>query len=180
LSINISPRQFSDSWLAQKIVRLLAETGFPAERLVVEVTESSLFADIDLARSIVHSLKNQGIRLALDDFGSGFSSLSHLSALPFDKIKIDREFVASISKNRQSAAIVRAVTTMAQALDVPVVAEGIEDAAAHEALLQIGCASGQGWYFGKPMPAEAVENLLRHRTAGVAALPAASALARNA
>jgi diguanylate cyclase (GGDEF)-like protein len=165
LSINISPRQFTDSWLAQKIVRLLSETGFPAERLVVEVTESCLFADIDLARTIVHSLKNQGISLALDDFGSGFSSLSHLSALPFDKIKIDRKFVASIGKDRQSAAIVRAVTTMAQALDVPVVAEGIEDAEAHEALLQMGCASGQGWFFGKPMPAEAAEQMLRHRDA---------------
>ncbi len=165
VSINISPHQFTDSWLAQKIVRLLAETGFPAERLVVEVTESCLFADIDLARTIVKSLKNQGIALALDDFGSGFSSLSHLSALPFDKIKIDRTFVASIGKNRQSAAIVRAVTTMAQALDVPVVAEGIEDAAAHETLLQMGCASGQGWYFGKPMPAEAAEQMLRHRDA---------------
>jgi EAL domain-containing protein (putative c-di-GMP-specific phosphodiesterase class I) len=165
LSINISPRQFSDSWLAQKIVRLLAETGFPAERLVVEVTESSLFADIDLARTIVHSLKNQGIALALDDFGSGFSSLSHLSALPFDKIKIDRTFVATVGKDRQSAAIVRAVTTMAQALDVPVVAEGIEDAEAHAALLQMGCTSGQGWYFGKPMQAEDAEHLLRHSRA---------------
>ncbi len=165
LSINISPRQFTDSWLAQKIVRLLAETGFPAERLVVEVTESSLFADIELARTIVRSLKNQGIKLALDDFGSGFSSLSHLSVLPFDKIKIDRAFVASIGKNRQSAAIVRAVTTMAQALDVPVVAEGIEDAEAHETVLQMGCASGQGWYFGKPMPAEDAKHLLRHSRA---------------
>ena len=165
LSINISPRQFTDSWLAQKIVRLLAESGFPAERLVVEVTESSLFADIDLARTIVQSLKNQGIKLALDDFGSGFSSLSHLSALPFDKIKIDRSFVASIDKDRQSAAIVRAVTTMAQALDVPVVAEGIEDAATHEALLEMGCASGQGWYFGKPIAAEDVLHLLRQSDA---------------
>jgi len=165
LSINISPRQFTDSWLAQKIVRLLAESGFPAERLVVEVTESSLFGDIDLARTIVQSLKNQGIALALDDFGSGFSSLSHLSALPFDKIKIDRTFVASIGKNRQSAAIVRAVTTMAQALDVPVVAEGIEDAAAHETLLQMGCASGQGWYFGKPIAAEDVPHMLHQRHA---------------
>jgi len=165
LSINISPRQFTDSWLAQKIVLLLAESGFPAERLVVEVTESSLFADIDLARTIVESLKNQGIKLALDDFGSGFSSLSHLSALPFDKIKIDRSFVASIGKNRRSAAIVRAVTTMAQALDVPVVAEGIEDAGTHEALLQMGCASGQGWYFGKPIAAEDVPHMLRQSEA---------------
>ena len=165
LSINISPRQFTDSWLAQKIVRLLAESGFPAERLVVEVTESSLFADIDLARTIVESLKNQGIKLALDDFGSGFSSLSHLSALPFDTIKIDRSFVASVGKDRQSAAIVRAVTTMAHALDVPVVAEGIEDAATHEKLLEMGCAAGQGWYFGKPIAAEDVLHLLRQSDA---------------
>jgi len=85
--------------------------------------------------------------------------------LPFDNIKIDRSFVASIGKNRQSAAIVRAVTTMAQALDVPVVAEGIEDAAAHETLLQMGCASGQGWYFGKAMAAEDVPHMLRQHHA---------------
>ena len=78
ISVNISPAQLADGWLAQRIVRILAETGFPAERLVIEITESSLFADIDLARTIVTSLKNQGIRLALDDFGTGFSSLAHL------------------------------------------------------------------------------------------------------
>ena len=99
ISVNISPTQLTDSWLAQRIVRLLTETGFPAERLVVEITESSLFADIDLARSIVTSLKNQGIRLALDDFGTGFSSLSHLRSLPFDVIKIDRSFVANIHRD---------------------------------------------------------------------------------
>ena len=163
LSINISPGQFTDSWLAQKIVRLLAESGFPADRLVVEVTESSLFADIDLARTIVTSLKNQGIALALDDFGTGFSSLSHLRALPFDKIKIDRSFVATIGRDRESAAIVRAVTTLAQALDVPVTAEGIEDASTLNAVTDMGCALGQGWYFGKPMPAEDAAHLLRDR-----------------
>ena len=99
ISVNISPVQLTDAWLAQRIVRLLTEIGFPAERLVVEITESSLFADIDLARSIVTSLKNQGIRLALDDFGTGFSSLSHLRSLPFDVIKIDRSFVANIHSN---------------------------------------------------------------------------------
>ena len=169
ISINISPGQFTDSWLAQKIVRLLSETGFPAERLVVEVTESSLFADIDLARSIVASLKNQGIKLALDDFGTGFSSLSHLRALPFDKIKIDRSFVATIGRDRESAAIVRAVTTLAQALDVPVTVEGIEDAATYDAVTDFGCAVGQGWYFGKPMAAEDVVHLLRDRGTAAAA-----------
>jgi diguanylate cyclase (GGDEF)-like protein len=160
ISVNISPTQLADSWLAQRIVRILSETAFPAERLVVEITESSLFADIDLARSIVTSLKNQGVRLALDDFGTGFSSLAHLKSLPFDIIKIDRSFVANIHAKRESVAIIRAVTTLAGALSVPVCVEGIENEAAYEAVVTLGCAIGQGWYFGKPMPAEEARELL--------------------
>src|SRR5947209_5031299 len=90
ISVNISPLQLADGWLAQRIVRILSESGFPADRLVIEITESSLFAYIDLAPTIVTSLKNQGIRLAPDDSGTFFSSLSHLRSLPFDIIKIDR------------------------------------------------------------------------------------------
>ena len=161
LSVNISPTQLTDPWLAQRIVRLLAETGFPASRLVVEITESSLFADIDQARAIVTSLKNQGISMALDDFGSGFSSLSHLRSLPFDIIKIDRSFVSTIHRDRESAAIIRAVTTLATAIGLPVTVEGIEDAATHTAVLGIGCTTGQGWYFGKPMTAEKAAELVR-------------------
>jgi len=164
ISVNISPVQLTDAWLAQRIVRLLTEIGFPAERLVVEITESSLFTDIDLARSIVTSLKNQGIRLALDDFGTGFSSLSHLRSLPFDVIKIDRSFVANIHSNKESRAIIRAVTTLASALEVPVYVEGIETEAAHAAVLGLGCAVGQGWYFGKPMTGEQAAQLLVQRT----------------
>jgi diguanylate cyclase (GGDEF)-like protein len=164
ISVNISPVQLTDAWLAQRIVRLLTEIGFPAERLVVEITESSLFADIDLARSIVTSLKNQGIRLALDDFGTGFSSLSHLRSLPFDVIKIDRSFVANIHSNKESSAIIRAVTTLAGALEVPVYVEGIETEAAHAAVLGLGCMVGQGWYFGKPMSGEQAAQLLVRRT----------------
>ena len=160
ISINISPTQFSDGWLAQRIVRILTETGFPANRLVVEITESSLFADVDLARSMVKSLKNQGVQLALDDFGTGFSSLSSLRSLPFDMIKIDRSFVSNIHQNKESAAIVRAVTTLAGALSVPVCVEGIESEAVYEAVMKFGCGVGQGWYFGKPMPAEQARDLL--------------------
>jgi diguanylate cyclase (GGDEF)-like protein len=163
LSVNIAPTQLADPWLAQKIVRCLTETRFPANRLVVEVTESSLFTDIELARTIAASLKNQGIRLALDDFGSGFSSLSHLRSLPFDVIKIDRTFTATIHHDAQSAAIVRAVTSLAKALDVPVTVEGIEDAATHAAVLGFGCAVGQGWYFGKPMTAHHAAEMLARR-----------------
>jgi EAL domain-containing protein (putative c-di-GMP-specific phosphodiesterase class I) len=171
VSVNISPSQFSDGWLAERIVRILTETSFPADRLVIEITESSLFGDIDLARNIITSLKNQGIRLALDDFGTGFSSLAHLRSLPFDLIKIDRSFVTNIHEGGQSAAIVRAVATLADALEVPILVEGIENEAAHAAVLAIGCSSGQGWYFGKPMEADQAEQLLGRRRPA----PAASA-----
>jgi EAL domain-containing protein (putative c-di-GMP-specific phosphodiesterase class I) len=135
--------------------------------LTVEITESTLFADMELAKVIVSSLKNQGISVALDDFGSGFSSLSHLRELPFDMIKIDRSFVSEMVTGRESEAIVRAVTTLAQALGVPVTAEGIEDAATHQAAAQRGCSFGQGWYFSKPMSLEAATHLMdrKHSTA---------------
>ena len=161
LSINISPRQFTDSWLAQKIVRLLAETGFPAERLVVEVTESSLFGDIDLARTIVEASRTRGSSSRSTISAAASRRCRILAPCRSTRSRSTESFVASIDKNRQSAAIVRAVTTMAQALDVPVVAEGIEDAATHEKLLEMGCALGQGWYFGKPIAAEDVLHLLR-------------------
>jgi EAL domain-containing protein (putative c-di-GMP-specific phosphodiesterase class I) len=161
ISVNISPSQFTDGWLAQRVVRMLTETAFPADRLVVEITESSLFADLELARTIVTSLKNQGMRLALDDFGTGFSSLSNLRSLPFDMIKIDRSFVTDLPRNRESMAIIRAVTTLAGALSVPVCVEGIESDAAYAAVVSLGCEVGQGWYIGKAMPAEDATELLK-------------------
>jgi len=163
ISVNISPFQLADGWLAQRIVKTLAETGFPAERLVIEITESSLFADLDLAKTIVASLKNQGIRLALDDFGTGFSSLAHLRSLPFDIIKIDRAFVTNIDAKRENSAIVRAVATLAGALRVPVCVEGIENEESYRTVVQLGCQIGQGWYFGKAMPAEAARDMLEAR-----------------
>ena len=131
---------------------------------MIEITESSLFADIELARTIVTSLKNQGVRLALDDFGTGFSSLSHLRSLPFDIIKIDRSFVSNVSVKRENSAIIRAVTTLAGALSVPVCVEGIESEATFHAVVALGCAIGQGWYFGKPMRSDQVRELLVGRS----------------
>jgi EAL domain-containing protein (putative c-di-GMP-specific phosphodiesterase class I) len=176
ISVNISPTQLADGWLAQRIVRILAETGFPAERLVVEVTESSLFADMELARTIVTSLKNQGVRLALDDFGTGFSSLAHLRSLPFDIIKIDRSFVSDMKAKRENGAIIRAVTTLAGALSVPVCVEGIESEATYDAVIALGCAIGQGWYFGKPMRADQVRELLAGSKRSAGEPPASSAV----
>jgi diguanylate cyclase (GGDEF)-like protein len=163
LSVNISPAQLKDPWLAQKIVKLLVETGFPAARLEIEITESSLFQNLPLAQSIVGSLKNQGIRLALDDFGTGYSSLAHLRALPFDRIKIDRSFVTSINKDPESAAIVNAISKLGESLNLPITAEGIENSEIHDRLRAMGCHKGQGWHFGKPMTVVAARRMLAER-----------------
>jgi EAL domain-containing protein (putative c-di-GMP-specific phosphodiesterase class I) len=163
LSVNISPAQLKDPWLAQKIVKLLVETGFPASRLEIEITESSLFQNLPLAQSIVGSLKNQGIRLALDDFGTGYSSLAHLRALPFDRIKIDRSFVTSINRDPESAAIVTAISKLGESLNLPITAEGIEDGDIRDRLREMGCHKGQGWHFGKPMTVAAARRMLAER-----------------
>jgi EAL domain-containing protein (putative c-di-GMP-specific phosphodiesterase class I) len=106
------------------------------------------------------------MRLALDDFGTGFSSLAHIRSLPFDIIKIDRSFVTNVGEKRENAAIIRAVTTLAAALSVPVCVEGIESEAVYEAVLRLGGTIGQGWYFGKPATAEQTRELLAERRRG--------------
>lgn len=163
LSVNISPWQLRDAWLAQKIIKVLTETGFPASRLEIEITETALFDNLPLAQSIVGSLKNQGIKLALDDFGTGYSSLAHLRALPFDRIKIDKSFIISINVNQESAAIVNAITRLGDSLNLPITAEGIEDADIEERLRAIGCAKGQGFLYGRPLSVPNVRRLLAER-----------------
>ena len=163
ISVNISPVQLKDPWLAQKIVKLLVETGFPANRLEVEITESSLFKNLSLAQSIVGSLKNQGIKISLDDFGTGYSSLAHLRALPFDRIKIDRSFVSSMEDNAESEAIVRAITGLGESLGVPITAEGIEHESVIAKLNELGCSKGQGWHYGQPTSIEDTRALLAEK-----------------
>jgi len=163
ISVNISPWQLRDAWLAQKIIKLLTETGFPASRLEIEITESALFDNLSLAQSIVGSLKNQGVRLSLDDFGTGYSSLAHLRALPFDRIKIDKSFVQSLLDSADSEAIVNAIARLGESLNLPVTAEGVEDAAVEARLKAIGCARSQGWLYGKPKSATETRRLLAER-----------------
>jgi diguanylate cyclase (GGDEF)-like protein len=180
LSINISPSQLRDAWLAQKIIKALTETGFPASRLEIEITESSLFENLPLAQSIVGSLKNQGIRIALDDFGTGYSSLAHLRALPFDRIKIDKSFVSSLIGNAESAAIVNAITRLGDGLNLSITAEGIEDAATRDRIAALGCAKGQGYLFGRPLSIAETRRLLAERRllAAYDAAPAAPPVRR--
>jgi len=163
LSVNISPWQLKDPWLAQKIIKLLTETGFAPARLEIEITESSLFDNLAMAQSIVASLKNQDIKLALDDFGTGYSSLAHLRALPFDRIKIDKSFVMSVNQNAESAAIVNAITRLGESLNLPITAEGIEDQAIEQRIRGLGCARGQGYVYGRPLSLANARRLLAER-----------------
>ena len=160
IAINLSPTQFHDRWLAHKVLAVLAETGLPAGRLEVEVTENALVADIETARTTVLSLKNQGVRIALDDFGTGYSSLHSLRELPFDKVKIDRSFVASHSESRDSRKIVAAIIGLSHSLGLPTTAEGIECAADAEWLTSLGCDQGQGFHYSPPLSAAEVDELL--------------------
>ena len=163
ISVNISPVQLRDPWLAQKIVKLLVKTGFPANRLEVEITETSLFENVELAQSIIGSLKNQGVRVALDDFGTGYSSLAHLRALPFDRIKIDRSFIQSVNTNAESAAIVQAIAGLGETMNLPITAEGIEDQAIVDYLCKLGCMKGQGFLYGQPQAANNTRRMLAER-----------------
>ncbi len=163
ISINISPWQLRDAWLAQKIIKVLTETGFPPQRCEIEITETALFDNLALAQSTVASLKNQGVRLALDDFGTGYSSLAHLRALPFDRIKIDKSFVTSLTESADSAAIVNAIARLGESLNLPITAEGVEDAEIEERLIGIGIGKGQGWYYGKPLSIAGARRLLAER-----------------
>jgi diguanylate cyclase (GGDEF)-like protein len=160
LSVNISPKQLSDPWLAEKILKLLAESGLPARRLEVEITESSLFENLEVAQAVVASLKSQGIKLSLDDFGTGYSSLAHLRALPFDRIKIDRSFVLTLNKDPQSWTMVQSIADLGRNIGVPVTVEGVESAAIELRVRGLGCELGQGWFFGQAAPAAQIRQLL--------------------
>ncbi|MVA23879.1 EAL domain-containing protein [Agrobacterium vitis] len=156
LAFNLSPTQLKDRLLGSRIIKILLETGLPAERLEIEVTESAVVRDLDAAMAVVVELRTAGIRIALDDFGTGFSSLSQLSNIPFDKIKIDRSFVSSFEANEKQAKIVKSIVGLGQGLGVETTAEGIERESQYEHLKLLGCEYGQGYLFGKAMPADEV------------------------
>lgn len=160
LAVNISPVQLSDPNLDKQIMKLLVETGFPPQRLELEITESSLLEDTPLVLSTITSLKALGIRISLDDFGTGYSSMTQLKAFPFDRIKIDRSFVFSMLENKESAAIVNSIASLASSLKVPITAEGIESDEMRAYLDEIGCMDGQGWLYGRPTSREELMRLL--------------------
>lgn len=163
LSFPLSTAQFHDAWLAQKIIKTLTESGFPAHRLEVEITENALFANLALAQSIVVSLKNQGIALALDEFGSGYSSLAHLRALPFDRVRIDPNFISDMAADPELMKIVTAIVQLGDTLNLPIAAKGLRDAETQERLRMIGCAHGQGPFYGPAMDLGQVRQFLAEK-----------------
>lgn len=160
LACNVSALQLRDRGLPAMVRAALDESGFPAHRLELEITESALVGDLDLARTLLGELKALGVRLALDDFGTGYSSLRHLQMLPFDKIKIDASFVGAMANDVESRKIVAAVVGLGHSLGLPTVAEGVEEPETAALLRGLGCDVGQGWLFGRPGPAEAASALL--------------------
>ena len=173
LSFNLSPSQLVDQNTGLHILAILERTGFEPRRLEIEITETGLMSDPTSAEKIVNDLRRCGIRVSLDDFGTGQSSLGRLREFQFDKLKIDRSFVSSILSDRPSEHIIRAILAMCEGLGMDVVAEGIEEEAQAERLIAFGCAGGQGYMFGKPVDADATlaylrENLRGARRSGVA------------
>jgi diguanylate cyclase (GGDEF)-like protein len=163
LSINISPHQFKDRLLAARILSILRETGFDPRRLEIEITESALTNDLDVARATLGVLQSAGVSIALDDFGTGYSSLYHLRELKFDKIKIDRSFVQSL-ENEESAKIISAIIGLGQSLGIMTTAEGIENLDNSDWLAERGCTFGQGFLFGAPVPATGAVKLIESTT----------------
>ena len=162
LALNIAPTQLRDAQLPDKLLAILAETGFEPDRLEVEITENALVEDFQAAKTLLLSLKARGVRIALDDFGTGYSSLNHLRQLPFDKLKIDRSFVMAMQESEESRKIVDAIVSLSHSLGLEIVAEGIEDSAAAEHLSRLGCEFGQGFLYGRPAPGQAADaSLLR-------------------
>jgi diguanylate cyclase (GGDEF)-like protein/PAS domain S-box-containing protein len=160
IAVNLSPIQFKHSNLVNVIVGALAASGLPASRLELEITESLLLEADPKNIAVLHELRALGVHIVMDDFGTGFSSLNYLRSFPFDKIKIDRSFVNDIAKGGESMAIVKAIIDLARALDIGVVAEGVETEEQLNRLVAEGCNEVQGYYFSKPAPIENFEKIL--------------------
>jgi diguanylate cyclase len=169
IAINISGREFCDLRLPTIIRQALNEYGLPANVLAAEITEGSLVHDNEVAVEVFKSLAQTGVHISLDDFGMGYSSLNYLKRLPIDSIKIDRSFIENLPFDADSAAITQAIISMAQHLNLDIVAEGVERANQAEYLLKLGCQIAQGYYYSPPLDVKGIEALLSNQAAGVAA-----------
>jgi diguanylate cyclase (GGDEF)-like protein/PAS domain S-box-containing protein len=160
-AINLSARQLRDADIVKQVIRALEETGLPAKRLELELTESMLMHDTKRVLHTLEALKEIGVSLAIDDFGTGYSSLSYLKSFPIDHLKIDRSFVMDIPHDPNNGAIVRAVIDMSHSLGLKVIAEGVETREQLDFLLEQDCDEIQGYYFSKPLPKDDLTQFLK-------------------
>ena len=159
IAVNMCARQFHDQDLSETVIRILDETGFPSANLELELTESSVMQDPDFAAGVLSRLKSMGIKISIDDFGTGFSSLASLKRLPIDALKIDRSFVRDATSDTDDAALVMAIITLAHNLRLKVIAEGVETEDQLKFLQLLRCDEIQGFLFSKPLPADALASL---------------------
>ena len=156
VAVNLSARQFADGTVLTAVMDALRETGLPAERLELEITETTLMRDDAATLAILERLRGFGISIALDDFGTGYSSLNYLRRFPFDKIKIDQSFIRDLPSHSQCVAIVRAVTELAKTLGIATVAEGVETRDHLARVQAAGCTAVQGYLISRPVARTAV------------------------
>lgn len=177
LSINISPVQLRDPWFSQKLLKMLVAAKFPPHRLEIEITESCLHENVGMVRSMITSLRNQGVKVSLDDFGTGYSSFEQLRTLPFDRLKIDKSFIAELRDNEGRSRIVDAIVSLGRGLNLPMTAEGVEDETILAALREMGGLKAQGYVYGKPETADQVRQRLK--LAGLLVTPTRPARSRD-
>jgi diguanylate cyclase (GGDEF)-like protein/PAS domain S-box-containing protein len=168
-SVNLSARQLAAPDVVERVTRALARSGLAPQRLTVEITETAVLEDVDEAVRVLERLKRLGLRVAVDDFGTGYASLGYLKRLPVDCVKIDRSFITGVDAGGEDAKIAAAVIGLAAALELAVVAEGIETEAQRQALIELGCRAGQGYLFARPQPSAATADFLAARGAPAAA-----------
>ena len=161
ISINLSAKHFSSKTLVKDIKKILKETGVPAQNLEIEITEGVLISKTQHAEKLLRELKALGFNISLDDFGSGYSSLSYLKQLPINRLKIDRAFVYDLENNKDSRMIIEAIVNLADSMDLSVIAEGIETESQVNVLTELNCFEGQGYLFSKPCPADDFFKLLQ-------------------
>jgi EAL domain-containing protein (putative c-di-GMP-specific phosphodiesterase class I) len=174
LSVNLSPRQFRQPDLDVAVADILHRSGLDPCHLKLEITEGAIMENTDCSSATLGKLKALGVKLAVDDFGTGYSSLSYLKRLPLDVLKIDQSFVKGIGQNQEDTAIVQAIMSLARSLQLSVTGEGIETADQADLLGMMGCNSGQGYLYSRPLEAEDLTALLRSG-AHAAAHPAIAA-----
>ncbi len=161
IAVNVAPQQLTRPGFAASVIDALRTSGLSSDRLELELTEASLIDDKAAAHRVIRHLKRAGVRVAMDDYGAGYASLATLQAFPFNKIKIDRAFIGPVATDRQAAAIVRSTLILGEALEIPVLAEGVETEEQARFLLAHGCREAQGWLFGRPRPRAEVEAEMR-------------------